>query len=83
MSEEMRPTISTCQEAQGRLYEYLDAELRASEEAAVRQHLWRCEECVRRYRFEEELLAAIRQACHANRAPVALRQRLEGLIAHL
>jgi mycothiol system anti-sigma-R factor len=83
MSDEMRPTISTCPEAQGRLYEYLDGELSAAEAAAVRRDLWRCEECARRFRFEEDLLATIRQVCRASRAPEALRQRLEGLIAHL
>jgi mycothiol system anti-sigma-R factor len=83
MSEAMRPTISMCPEAHGRLYEYLDGELSAVEEAAVRRHLWRCEACARRFRFEEELLATIRQACRANRAPAALRQRINGLVAHL
>lgn len=79
----MRPTVSMCPEAEGRLYDYLDGELSAAEEEAVRRHLWRCEECARRFRCEEELLATLRQACRANRAPEALRQRLEGLIAHL
>jgi mycothiol system anti-sigma-R factor len=73
----------TCQQAFARLYEYLDQDLSAEEEALVQQHLAICEECTRHFGFEEQLLATIRERCRTGRAPEALRQRIAKLIDSL
>jgi len=73
----------TCEQAFSRLYEYLDRVLNPDDEALVRQHLAICEECVRHFRFEEQLLATIREGCRASRAPEELKREIEQLLARL
>jgi anti-sigma factor (TIGR02949 family) len=70
-----------CRDALQRLYEYLDQDLTVADEAAVDQHLHVCEACRRRFRFEERLIDRIRKRGRADRAPTALRERVERLLA--
>jgi mycothiol system anti-sigma-R factor len=70
----------TCEQAFQRLYEYLDRVLSPEEEALVRQHLAVCEDCVRHFHFEEQLLTTIRERCRTGRAPQPLRQKIARLI---
>lgn len=73
----------TCQQAFSRLYEYLDRVLSPEEEAQVQQHLAICEDCVRHFQFEEQLLTTIREKCQTGRAPEGLRRRIAQLIDSL
>lgn len=49
-----------CQEALERLDDYIDRELSPEERAKVSQHLRICHECARKFRFEEEFNAGLR-----------------------
>lgn len=70
----------TCEQAFQRVYEYLDRVLGADEEALVQEHLAVCEDCVRHFRFEEQLLSTIRERCRTGRAPEPLRRQIARLI---
>ena len=83
MSEHVHLDGYTCEQAFSRLYEYLDRVLSPEEEALVQQHLSLCEECVRHFGFEAQLLARIREKCRTGRAPEQLRRRIEQLIDQL
>lgn len=73
----------TCQQAFSRLYEYLDRVLSPEDEALVQQHLAICEDCVRHFKFEEQLLATIRDRCQTGRAPEGLRLKIAQLLDSL
>ena len=79
----MKLNIVTCRGALARLYEYIDRELSPSDERAVRLHLKICRECSRKFRFEEQLLADIRQKCQAVQTPEGLQQRIAELLNEL
>jgi anti-sigma factor (TIGR02949 family) len=68
--------VFTCESAQEQLYDYLDHELGADEEGAVRRHLATCEACAARFRFEKEWLTTIRARCRPRQAPESLRRRI-------
>jgi anti-sigma factor (TIGR02949 family) len=70
----------SCEQAFSRLYEYLDRVLSPDDEALVKQHLAICEDCVRHFSFEEQLLATIREKCRTGRAPEGLRFRIAQLL---
>ena len=70
----------TCEQAFQRLYKYLARALDREEEELVQQHLAVCEDCVRHFRFEEQLLTTIREKCRTGRAPEPLRQQIAQLI---
>mgnify|MGYP000864310975 CR=1 FL=1 len=71
-----------CQEAVRRLTEYLSKELRPEEEEAVQQHLSQCQGCFAKFHFEETLLRTIRERAAEVRAPLPLREKILGLLAH-
>jgi anti-sigma factor (TIGR02949 family) len=83
MSTHTHPDSFTCQQAFQRLYEYLDRALGPEEEKLVRQHLAVCEDCVRHFHFEEQLLTTIRERCRTGRAPEPLRRKIAQLIEGL
>jgi mycothiol system anti-sigma-R factor len=70
----------TCYEVSARLYDYLDHELVPREEAAVREHLRDCGDCLERFSFERRLLMTIRDNCRAVRAPERLQRQIVALI---
>lgn len=66
----------SCEEALGRLFEYLDGELDDVDEAQVRRHLEVCKRCYPRLRHEEAFLEAVRRATRGETAPERVRQRI-------
>lgn len=50
-----------CEEALGRLFEFLDHELEAEERDAMQYHLSRCRSCFSRANFEQRLKQRLRE----------------------
>ena len=65
-----------CDEARPLLDAYVDAELPAAEQAALREHLAQCAQCGPEAAALERLRDAIRRAAPAYRAPPALRAQI-------
>ena len=53
--------VIDCEEALGRLFEYLDAELHGVPHREMEQHLERCRSCFSRVEFEKRLKAHTRE----------------------
>lgn len=66
----------SCQEAAGRLFEWLDRELEPELGARVGEHLETCARCYPWLVFERSFRAAVAGAARVDRAPAALRQRV-------
>lgn len=66
-----------CGTAMRQLWEYLDGELDAERERAIRQHLEVCTDCYPHYDFEKLFLEGIAAARRGEGAPAALRARVE------
>jgi len=79
----MKLNIVTCRGALARLYEYIDGELPPGDAKAVKLHLKLCRACSKRFRFEEQLLAGIREKCRTVAMPEELRQRIESALEDL
>jgi mycothiol system anti-sigma-R factor len=71
--------MANCQDAIEHLYQYLDRELSATEQADVQQHLDRCPPCLGLFRFEENILRFVGEKCRQTAAPPALRDRVRKL----
>jgi anti-sigma factor (TIGR02949 family) len=67
----------SCELTQTVLHGYLDGELDAARAADFERHLLSCPECVASLEAQETLHKSIQSAALYERAPVALRQRLE------
>lgn len=65
-----------CHEALSRLMEFVDGELPASEEAAVKKHLDICDRCYPRYDFQRAYVEFTRQLPDRQQAPTSLKRRL-------
>ncbi|HEY8807549.1 MAG TPA: mycothiol system anti-sigma-R factor [Candidatus Limnocylindria bacterium] len=65
-----------CNDCLERLYSYLDRELSATEVTEVRAHLDDCGGCEDNFVVEERFLARVRDCCHEDTAPAALRTRI-------
>ncbi len=65
-----------CQGAFDRLYEFLDSEIDADTEAAIRSHLEECANCFKFFDFEKTYLRFLEAQTRAAGAPEALRRRL-------
>lgn len=65
-----------CHQALARLWEFLDGELPAKDEAAVRKHLEICSRCYPRYNFQRAYLEYTRRVRERDQAPEDLRRRL-------
>jgi mycothiol system anti-sigma-R factor len=72
-------THFTCRETLDRLSPYLDRELDAAEQAAVRVHLDKCGRCASLFRFEANILTFIGQRLAHTQAPAGLRDRISRL----
>lgn len=66
----------SCEEALGRLFEYLDGELDELSEAQVARHVEVCKRCYPRLRHEQAFLEAVRRASRGERAPDRVRERI-------
>ena len=70
------PDFHDCRRALEWLYDYLDGEIAASDEAYVKEHFKVCRSCLKRYHYEGDLLKRIREAAKKGKAPTALRKRV-------
>jgi anti-sigma factor RsiW len=68
----------TCELTQSVLHGYIDGELDAARAADFERHLSSCPQCVSALETQEKLRASIQQAGLYERAPIALRRKLEG-----
>ncbi|HEU5215290.1 MAG TPA: zf-HC2 domain-containing protein [Gaiellaceae bacterium] len=71
----MKDPCAHCEEM---MQPYLDHVLTDAEMAAAEAHLDECEQCRRRYRFEESLRIYVRKAAD-EQMPAELRQKLSAL----
>jgi mycothiol system anti-sigma-R factor len=71
--------MANCQDAIEHLYQYLDRELNAAEQADVQRHLDRCPSCLGVFRFEENVLRFVGEQCRQTAAPAGLRDRVRKL----
>ncbi len=69
-----------CQAAARRFHELLDNELTPDVEAAVRQHLEDCADCLAVFEFEEAFKRFIALRAKSTEAPADLKQRILGQI---
>jgi anti-sigma factor (TIGR02949 family) len=70
--------IDPCAHCEEMMQPYLDHVLTEAERVEAESHLDECEQCRRRYRFEESLRVYVRQAT-SEQMPVELRQKLAAL----
>ncbi len=70
-----RPVVD-CSATLLRLYEYIDGEMIADDGAGIQAHLDDCVECLRHYRMEVAVKAAVKRACGCEAAPESLRQAI-------
>jgi mycothiol system anti-sigma-R factor len=68
-----------CDEAQEKLYLYLDREMTWYRRARVRWHLWRCPPCYDGFQFERKLKLRIRKDCAETVSP-ELYERLRAYL---
>lgn len=66
----------SCEEALERLWEFLDGELSARDQVAVKRHLDICDRCFPEYDFRRAYLEFTRRVRALDRAPPGLRRRL-------
>lgn len=78
----MRPTAATlgCGDVANLLWEYLDVALSAEQSAAVRAHLSACPACRTRSGNARTFLRAVERVEGVDRAPDALRERIDALL---
>ncbi len=69
-----------CEDAVGRIYEYLDGELDGATLTHIEVHLRRCSPCLEAYDFHAELRQVVRSKC-AQSMPPELRSRLLAMLA--
>ena len=74
----MSSFIDPCAHCEEMMQPYLDHVLTEAERGAAESHLDECEQCRRRYRFEESLRVYVRQATSEQMRP-ELRQKLSAL----
>ena len=56
----MKPSAFDCRQAFSRLDDFVDRELTAEEMEQVKQHLELCQTCAMEFRFEAELIDAVK-----------------------
>jgi mycothiol system anti-sigma-R factor len=65
-----------CEDALARLWEFLDGELAADDEARVKKHLDLCNRCYPKYDFQRAYFEYTRRIRARDHAPPAMRQSL-------
>ncbi|NIP57462.1 MAG: hypothetical protein GWM92_04925 [Gemmatimonadetes bacterium] len=66
----------SCEEALGRLFEYLDGELEGDRKTQVARHLEVCKRCYPRLCFEQAFLEAVQRVSRGENAPERVKQRI-------
>ncbi len=70
--------MDLCAHCEEMMQPYVDGVLTEAERREAEEHLAECEDCAKRYRFEEKLRHFVRRACSEPMDP-ALKQRLAAL----
>lgn len=78
--------IYGCHQALERLDDFIDRELSPDEKRKVSAHLRICRECARKFRFQEDLVAGLKQKIAHVEAPQdaqlgALKSRISAMLA--
>ncbi|GIJ00179.1 mycothiol system anti-sigma-R factor [Sediminihabitans luteus] len=71
---------SECEHALSHLYDYLDSEMTAEDEARMRAHIAHCSPCLAELSAEELVKQLVRRSCH-EQAPESLRLRIQAQIS--
>jgi anti-sigma factor (TIGR02949 family) len=83
--EGIRPGGATeelsCEESLALVYEFLDGELPAERNEAIRRHVRMCRRCYPHFDFERIFLDALREAGSVAQANPDLERRIRSLIA--
>lgn len=66
----------SCTETIKYLYEFIDEELDKSQYFKVRKHLEHCDECHRRYKFQENIRSLVKTSCVNTSAPASLYKKI-------
>ena len=74
-SQGLAPGVANCEQALGKLFEFLDAELPEADGDRIRAHLEYCEPCLAEYDIEEHVRALVKRSC-SEAAPVTLQVRI-------
>lgn len=69
-----------CEQCLDRLEELVDRELSPLEASEVQIHLENCPPCTERFHFEAGMKRLVRSCCAQEKAPDALRARLEEIL---
>lgn len=89
MNEDTRPTGTghraapeelSCEESLALVYEFLDGELSADWNEAVRRHLQKCRRCYPCFDFERMFLDYLHEAGNEARANPGLERRIRALV---
>lgn len=70
------PSPLDCRQAFARLDDFVDRELTPEELGQVEQHLATCAGCASHFRFEQDVLARVRQQVDRIHAPAGLLDRI-------
>jgi anti-sigma factor (TIGR02949 family) len=71
-----QPDYLDCRRALELLYDYFDGEVPPSDAEYVRRHIELCNQCLKRFHYEGDLLKRIRSAAKKSKAPAQLRKRV-------
>jgi anti-sigma factor (TIGR02949 family) len=75
------PEELSCEESLALVYEFLDGELPAERNEAVRRHVQKCRRCYPHFDFERIFLDYLHEAGRAGRASPDLERRIRAMIA--
>ena len=68
-----------CSHCEEMMQPYMDGVLSEAQILEAQEHLARCPQCDKRYRFEEKVRQFVRQAVEREPMPVELKTKLAGL----
>ncbi|SDS29292.1 mycothiol system anti-sigma-R factor [Paraoerskovia marina] len=71
---------SDCEHAIGHLYEFLDSEMTADDEARMRAHMAHCAPCLAELSAEELVKSLVRRSC-SEQAPESLHLRIRAQLS--
>ncbi len=73
----------TCEEAIGKLYEYLDHELDQATVEQLDRHLDICKSCCDHFEFEKRVRSIIQEKCFDQKAPQFLKDKIRNKLKFL
>lgn len=76
----MKPSVFDCRQAFSRLDDFVDRELTAEEMEQVKEHLELCQTCAMEFKFESELLDAVKEKVRrVDLPPNLIEEVIEGI----